>query len=135
MAFGGCSRLEVIGTRICGCERANGFPDTVCKTSAKDAPESWSNCADDNEDDTEYLSTGDGDRCSSFVLRPKVISEDVGDNEESCLKHEGKCLDEESKDPGEVAVEGTGRPVPTRAEVGRIQVHDRISFEGLLGEY
>ena len=64
-----------------------------------------------------------------------MISEDVGDNEESCLKHEGKCLDEESKDPGEVAVKGTRRPVPTRAEVGRIQVHDRISFEGSLGEY
>lgn len=135
LAFGGCSRPEVVAIGLCGGKRSNSFPDTACKTSTEDAPESWSNSSGDNEDDTEDLSTGNGDRCGSSVLRPKMVSEDVGNNEESGLKHEGKRLDEESKDPGEVAVKGTGRPVSTRAKVGRVQVHDCISFEGLLGEY
>jgi len=135
LAFGSCSRPEVIVIGLCGSERSNGFPDTICQTSTKDAPESWSNRSGDNEDDAEDLSTGNGDRCSSSVLRPKMVGEDVGDDEESGLKHERKCLDEESKDPGEVAVKDTRRPVSTRAKVGRVQVHDCISFEGLLGEY
>ena len=32
-------------------------------------------------------------------------------------------------------MKGTGRPVSTFAEGGRVQVHDRISFEGPLGEH
>jgi len=134
LTSGSCSRLEVIATGLCGRKRAHGFPDTIRKTPAKDAQESWSDRAGDNEDDTQDLCGGDGNRCGPFVLRPKVISEDVCDNEEGGLEHEGECLDEESGDPGEITVKGAGRPVPTLVEGGRVQIHDRISFEGLFSE-
>jgi hypothetical protein len=32
-------------------------------------------------------------------------------------------------------VKGTGRPVPTLAEGGGVQIHDRMSFEGSFAKY
>ena len=64
-----------------------------------------------------------------------MISEDVGDDEEGGLKHDGKCLDEESENPREVAVKGIGWFVSARAEGSRVQVHGPILFEGSLGKY
>ena len=64
-----------------------------------------------------------------------MISEDVGDDEKGGLEHEGKGIDEESENPWEIAVKGARRSVPALAEGGGVQVHDRISFEGLFGEY
>ena len=100
MALRGCPQLEVIAIGFCRCECANGLPDTTSKAPTKDAQESWSNRGGENQDNAEDLSAGDGDRCSTLVLRPKVISEDVGDDEEGGLEHEGECLDEESENPG-----------------------------------
>jgi len=131
LALRGCSRLEVIATGLCEREHANGFPDPIRKTPTQ---ESWSDRTGDNEDDTQDLCAGDGDRCGPCILRPEVVSEDIGDNEEGGLEHEEKCLDEESGDPGKIAVKGAGRPVPTLIEGGRAQIHDRISFEGLFSE-
>ena len=113
----------------------NSFPDTACKSPAKDTPEGWSNSSGDNKDNAEDLSAGDCNRCGPSALGPEVISEDVGDDEEGGLEHDGKCLNEESENPREVAVKGTGWFVSTRAEGSRVQVHDRISFEGSLGKY
>ena len=64
-----------------------------------------------------------------------MVGEDVGDDKEGGLEHKGKCLDDEPENPGDVAVKGAGWPVSTLAERSRVQVHDRISFEGPLGEY
>lgn len=64
-----------------------------------------------------------------------MIGEDIGYDKKGGLEHEGKCINEESENPGEVAVKGAGWSIPTLAEGGGVQVHDRMSFEGLFGEY
>lgn len=64
-----------------------------------------------------------------------MVSEDVGYHEKGGLEHEGKCIDKESENPGEVAVEGARWSVLTLAESGGVQVHDRTSFEELFGRY
>ena len=64
-----------------------------------------------------------------------MISEDVGYDEESGLEHEGKCINEESENPGDVAVKGARGSVPTLAKGGGVQVHNGMSFQGLFGEY
>lgn len=64
-----------------------------------------------------------------------MISEGVGYDEKGCLKHEGKPIDEGPEHPGEATVKGAGRPVPTLAESGSVEIHDRMPFEGFFGKY
>lgn len=64
-----------------------------------------------------------------------MISENVGYDEKGGLKHEGKSVDEESENPGDVRMKGPGGSVLTLAESGGVQLNDRISLEGLFGEY
>ena len=45
-----------------------------------------------------------------------MVGEDVGDDEEGSLEHEGKHLDKEPVNPREIAMYGAGRSVPTLAE-------------------
>ena len=61
LAFGGCSWLKVISAGISRREGAEDFPDSIGKTPTKDCQERWSDCADDDKDNTEDLGADDGD--------------------------------------------------------------------------
>lgn len=61
LAFGSGSWLKVGSAGLCGSEGANGFPNAIRQTPAKDGQEGWSNRAGDNKDDTQDLSGDDGD--------------------------------------------------------------------------
>ena len=134
LTFWCCPWLEVISTGFCGCKRAKGFPDTTCKSSTEHTQEGRGDRTGGDEDDTQDLSAGDSERCGPFILGPKMIGEDICDDEEGGLKHEGEHLDDESENPGDIAMKGAGWSVPTLTEGDSVQIHDRMSFEGSLGK-